>query len=135
MSPEAESSVSAQCSSLADGPFETRVLRFATFSKRRRQLPGASLHDAMSTSIASQTERFEAFLVQTPAMFGLKASRPRGPGPIVGAKETRGWFFSGGEIDCAGEKDQRDISEAGGPTEFGAEDLGFGELGLGDSGL
>ncbi|CAE7032529.1 unnamed protein product [Symbiodinium natans] len=25
--------------------------------------------------------------------------------------ETRGWYFSGGEIDCAGEKDQRDISE------------------------
>eukprot|EP00913_Durusdinium_trenchii_P024289 g22803.t1 len=27
------------------------------------------------------------------------------------SKETRGWYRSGGEIDCAGEKDQRDISE------------------------
>ena len=26
-------------------------------------------------------------------------------------EETRGWYRSGGEIDCAGEKDQRDISE------------------------
>lgn len=26
-------------------------------------------------------------------------------------KETRGWYGSGGEIDCAGVKDQRDISE------------------------
>ena len=26
-------------------------------------------------------------------------------------EETRGWYGSGGEIDCAGVKDQRDISE------------------------
>ncbi|OLP88621.1 hypothetical protein AK812_SmicGene30035 [Symbiodinium microadriaticum] len=32
-------------------------------------------------------------------------------GYIILEYETRGWFFSGGEIDCAGEKDQRDISE------------------------
>eukprot|EP00439_Symbiodinium_sp_Y106_P047857 s1761_g6.t1 len=32
-------------------------------------------------------------------------------GYIILEYETRGWYFSGGEIDCAGEKDQRDISE------------------------
>ncbi|CAK9065244.1 unnamed protein product [Durusdinium trenchii] len=32
-------------------------------------------------------------------------------GYIILEYETRGWYRSGGEIDCAGEKDQRDISE------------------------
>ena len=32
-------------------------------------------------------------------------------GYIVLEYETRGWYRSGGEIDCAGEKDQRDVTE------------------------
>mmetsp|Transcript_57588 Transcript_57588/g.134963 ORF Transcript_57588/g.134963 Transcript_57588/m.134963 type:complete len:535 (+) Transcript_57588:54-1658(+) len=32
-------------------------------------------------------------------------------GYIILEYETRGWYFSGGQIDCAGPKDQQDVSE------------------------
>jgi len=92
--------------------YEVKTLNFLKITS----FDGTVLRADVSLPKAKGSEKFPVVIManswSVPQIeYLVQAQELAHDGYIVLEYETRGWYGSGGEIDCAGVKDQRDISE------------------------